>query len=101
MVILSRPLIPVRDKPSPAESVVCLSVSPASGYQTTRESQSRVIYKKRQQFQCLRSKIPEFHDALWLKEGLHSQTHGYSIAAVIARMHTHTHAHLNVLKGNF
>lgn len=47
--------------------------------------------KKRQLFQCLRSKIPEFHDALWLKEGLHSQTHGYSIAAVIARMHARTH----------
>ena len=40
-------------------------------------------------FLCLRSKTPELHDALWLKEELHSQTHDYSIAAMVARTHTH------------
>lgn len=72
----------------PAESVVGISVSPASGYQTTHESESKATTKSDNCFLCLWGKIQELHDALWLKGELHSQIHGYSITATIAQTYT-------------
>lgn len=81
MVILNRPQIPVRGKPS-LQGVVCLNVSPTSRYHTTRDSESRGT-KQDNLFFVWKVKCQSYMMLSgWKEEELSSQTHGYSIASV-------------------